>query len=164
MMERSQTDQLCSASANGHLAEVKRFLQNGAHVNGRNEFGRTALQVVKLGCPTVAKCLLDAGADPDRRDPVYSLTVVHDAAREGFVDMVRVLVNHEADVNLVDERGNLPLHLAAGEGHTEVVQLLAERTAEPGRRNAEGRNAYDLALGGGKAATAEWIDYFRNLK
>ncbi|CAL8253750.1 unnamed protein product [Merluccius merluccius] len=139
----SQTDQLCSASANGNLAAVKQCLQNGAHVNGYNAYGRTALQVVKLGCPAVAVHLLEAGAEPDRRDPVLGLTVAHDAARDGFLDMLEVLVAHGADVNLADDRGNLPLHLAAQEGHAAAVALLERHTANPGQRNREGRTAYD---------------------
>ena len=45
MTERSQADQLCSASANGDLVGVKKCLQNGADVNGYNAHGRTPLQV-----------------------------------------------------------------------------------------------------------------------
>ena len=45
MTERSPTDQLCSASANGYLAGVEQCLQNGADVNGYNAHGRTPLQV-----------------------------------------------------------------------------------------------------------------------
>ncbi|CAL8308206.1 unnamed protein product [Lota lota] len=161
MSERSQTDQLCSASANGNLAEVKQCLQNGADVNGYNAHGRTPLQVVKLGCPAVALHLLESGAEPNRRDPVHCLTVLHDAARDGYVDMVQMLVSHGANVNLVDDRGNLPLHLAAQEGHTGVVRLLIELAANPGLENFEGHTAYDLAHEGGKMATAKWInDYF----
>jgi hypothetical protein len=45
MAVRSQTEQLCIASANGYLAGVKQCLQNGAEVNGYNAHGRTPLQV-----------------------------------------------------------------------------------------------------------------------
>ncbi|KAG7266275.1 hypothetical protein CRUP_005890 [Coryphaenoides rupestris] len=88
-------------------------------------------------------------ADPDRRDPRRGLTVAHDAARDGFGDTVRVLVDCGADVNLVDARGNLPLHLAARGGHTGVVALLMGRTAQPELHNSQGRTAHDLALQGG---------------
>lgn len=44
MADRS-VDKLCNASARGNLPEVLFLLQNGADVNGFNQFKRTALQV-----------------------------------------------------------------------------------------------------------------------
>uniref|UniRef100_A0A3Q3FKH3 Cyclin-dependent kinase inhibitor 2C (p18, inhibits CDK4) n=1 Tax=Labrus bergylta TaxID=56723 RepID=A0A3Q3FKH3_9LABR len=124
----SEADMLCNASASGQLLHVLFLLENGADVNGFNTFNRTALQVVKLGNTALVEALLVAGADPNVPDPVLNLTVTHDAAREGFIDSVRVLVDHGANTNLVDGQGNLPLHLAAREGHLDVTQLLIECT------------------------------------
>lgn len=45
MADKSLTDKLCNASANGNLCEVLFLLQNGADVNGFNTYKRTALQV-----------------------------------------------------------------------------------------------------------------------
>ncbi|XP_054646059.1 cyclin-dependent kinase 4 inhibitor C [Dunckerocampus dactyliophorus] len=139
-------DSLCNASARGNLPEVLLLLQNGSAVNGRNTFKRTALQVVKLGSTAVVEALLSAGADPNLRDPVLGLTVTHDAAREGFLDTVLVLLAHGADVNLADERGNLPLHLAAKGGHGELVRVLTAVTSEPMKVNRDGHTAAQLAL------------------
>lgn len=63
------------------------------------------VQVVKLGDSRVIETLLQAGANPNVPDPSCGLTVTHDAAREGFVDSVRVLLKYGADVNIADERG-----------------------------------------------------------
>ncbi|XP_039985315.1 cyclin-dependent kinase 4 inhibitor C [Xiphias gladius] len=160
MADKSLTDKLCNASANGNLCEVLFLLQNGADVNGFNTYKRTALQVVKLGSTAVAEALLAAGANPDVRDPVLSLTVTHDAAREGFVDTVSVLMRHGANVNLADERGNLPLHLAAGEGHLRVVHLLIGRTANPRTSNGQGYTAGQLARLRRRMDTAIYIDEY----
>lgn len=118
------------------------------------------VQVVKLGSTAVAEALLAAGANPDVRDPVLSLTVTHDAAREGFVDTVSVLMRHGANVNLADERGNLPLHLAAGEGHLRVVHLLIGRTANPRTSNGQGYTAGQLARLRRRMDTAIYIDEY----
>ena len=77
-----------------------------------------------MGCPAVALYLLGSGADPNIPDPVHRLTILHDAARDGYLDMVKVLLSHGANANLKDDRGYLPVHLAEQEGHTEVVKLL----------------------------------------
>ncbi|XP_010896101.1 cyclin-dependent kinase 4 inhibitor C isoform X2 [Esox lucius] len=93
---------LSSASARGDLADVEMLLQNGTDVNENNVFGRTPLQVMKLGNPAIAAALLKANANPNVRDQVKGLTVCHDAARDGYADTLRVLVDHGADVNLLD--------------------------------------------------------------
>lgn len=111
-----------------------------------------------LGSTLVAEALLDAGANPNLRDPTCGLTVTHDAAREGFVDTVRVLISHGADVNLVDKQGNMPLHLAAREGHLQVVQVLIGPTADPQRANGQGYTAEQLALHFGRMDIARYID------
>lgn len=121
------------------------------------------MQVVKLGHSPLIHALLSAGADPNLRDPVCGLTVMHDAAREGFIDSVCVLVNHGADVNLVDGQGNLPLHLAAKEGHVEVVRLLIGRTADPQTPNNLGYSACQLAHLHERVDTVEYMEeYFRS--
>ncbi|XP_035268343.1 cyclin-dependent kinase 4 inhibitor C [Anguilla anguilla] len=160
MADPSGANRLTSASARGDLTELQVFLQNGADVNERNEFGRTALQVMKLGNPAIALALLQAKADPNVRDPVGGLTVLHDAARDGYADTLQVLVNHGADVNIQDNEGNLPLHLAAREGNLDVVELLIQPTAEPMRRNRGGHTAYDLAIMRSRVSTAQRIQAY----
>ncbi|XP_070764398.1 cyclin-dependent kinase 4 inhibitor C [Enoplosus armatus] len=159
-MAYTSADTLCTASARGNLPEVLSLLQNGADVNGFNKYKRTALQVVMLGNTALVRALLVAGADPNLRDRVLSLTVTHDAAREGFIDSVRVLVDHGADPNLVDDLGNLPLHLAAREGHLEVVQLLIGRTENPQAPNGLGDTARQLALNHKRMETVKYIDEY----
>ncbi|XP_073333271.1 cyclin-dependent kinase 4 inhibitor C [Pagrus major] len=153
-------DRLCKASAKGNLSEVLLLLQDGADVNGLNKYNRTALQVVMLGHSALVEALLVAGADPDIPDPACGLTVTHDAARDGFIYSVRVLVEHGANVNLVDVKGNLALHLAAKEGHLEVVRLLTEHTDDPQAPNGAGDTARQLALQHGKMDVVQYIDEY----
>ncbi|XP_008406101.1 cyclin-dependent kinase 4 inhibitor B [Poecilia reticulata] len=155
-----RSDLLCSASACGKLEEVLNLLQAGADVNGLNEFRRTPLQVAMLGNTNLVEVLLAAGADPNAQDPTLNLTVTHDAAREGFVETVRVLVNHGAEVNLADETGNLPLHLAAKGGHLEVVRMLLDLTEDPRRTNDLGHTALSLAREFKQEETADFIEQY----
>ena len=51
------------------------------------------------------------------------------AAKLGNERMVRILLDHNADVNAVDNRGFSALHFAAWKGHAGTVQLLLEHGA-----------------------------------
>ncbi|XP_029474340.1 cyclin-dependent kinase 4 inhibitor C [Rhinatrema bivittatum] len=149
---------LTSAAARGDQEQVEILLQNNANVNAENGFGRTALQVMKLGNPEIARRLLHRGADPNLRDRT-GFAVMHDAARAGFLDTVQTLLQFQADVNLEDREGNLPLHLAAQEGHLGVVEALARHSrSSVGRRNHRGATARDLARLYKREEVAKWLD------
>ncbi|XP_066481461.1 cyclin-dependent kinase 4 inhibitor C isoform X1 [Tiliqua scincoides] len=156
-MAEAFANELASAAARGDLAQVTHLLERNANVNAPNGFGRTALQVMKLGNPEIARRLLQRGADPDLKDRT-GFAVLHDVARAGFLDTLQTLLAFQADVNVEDREGNLPLHLAAQEGHLPVVAFLLEHT--PSRvehRNRQGATAYDLARLYKRNAVAELL-------
>nr|XP_025037611.1 AP-1 complex subunit mu-2 [Pelodiscus sinensis] len=68
----------------------------------------------------------------------------HDAARTGFLDTLRVLVEYGADVNVSDGAGALPPPVAVREGHAEVVRYLAPES-DLRQRDVEGRTPLELA-------------------
>ncbi|MED6271487.1 hypothetical protein CHARACLAT_020774 [Characodon lateralis] len=117
-------DELTTAAAKGHMAEVETLLLKGAPVNGVNCFGRTALQVVMMGSSPVAQLLLTHGADPNVADRSTRATPLHDAARAGFLDTVRLLVEAGADPQARDNSNRLPVDLARQNDHTDVVAFL----------------------------------------
>ncbi|XP_015247704.1 PREDICTED: cyclin-dependent kinase 4 inhibitor B [Cyprinodon variegatus] len=117
-------DELTTASAKGDTAEVKRLLLKGAPVNGLNGFGRTALQVMMMGSSPVAQLLLEHGADPNVADSSTGSTPLHDAARTGFLDTVRLLVEAGANLQARDKADCLPIDLARQSGHSHVVSFL----------------------------------------
>lgn len=77
-----------------------------------------------MGNKTVARLLLEHGADPNVRDCSTGTTPLHDAAREGFLETARVLVEYQANPQMTDNRGYRPVDLAHQEGHQDVVDFL----------------------------------------
>lgn len=115
------------------------------------------VQVVKAGHVGLVLELLLAGANPNVADPACGLTVLHDTSRDGYEDAVETLLERGADANMVDNGGNLPLHLAAAEGHLEVVQMLLGKTGNPQQKNNQGATALQLAGQQGKVDTVQYL-------
>lgn len=69
------------------------------------------------------------------------------AAEWGQVEFSRMLLEHEAVVDLPDLTGRTPLHVAGMEGHVEVVRLLLEQGADPNFRNLFGYTLSEVISG-----------------
>ncbi|KAJ7904652.1 ankyrin repeat-containing domain protein [Mycena olivaceomarginata] len=76
---------------------------------------------------------------------VHGKTALHIAALKGHEELVRMLCDFEADVDLSDNKGNTPLHYASSWGHITIVQLLIERGCHHMAKNNEGFTALDYA-------------------
>uniref|UniRef100_A0A8C5RR40 Uncharacterized protein n=1 Tax=Laticauda laticaudata TaxID=8630 RepID=A0A8C5RR40_LATLA len=83
------------------------------------------LQVMALSNPRVAALLLERGANPNVPDPSTGSLPVHDAAREGFLDTLQVLVSGGARLDLCNNYGRLPLDEAAEASPLQPVRLSA---------------------------------------
>ena len=84
-------------------------------------------QLARAGRYEDVKRLLDGGEDVNKRDD-YGCTVVMAAACEGHEDVVRLLAERGADLNLVNEKqeGWTALFLATKWGHTDTVEALTQ--------------------------------------
>jgi ankyrin repeat protein len=64
-------------------------------------------------------------------------TLLHDMAFTGDIHKARLLLDHGADINAIDdEYQSTPLAYAAHWGKQEMVRLLLERGADPNKSGA----------------------------
>ena len=70
---------------------------------------------------------------------------MHNAAQEGHVEIVKILLERGANPNAEDDAGRTPLHDAAFKGHVEIVKLLLERGADPWIADKGGHIPLDYA-------------------
>jgi ankyrin repeat protein len=78
-----------------------------------------------------AAFLLDHGMDPNHMNWHYT-TLLHHCAADGDLPKARLLIDHGADIDALDEEyRSTPLGMAARWGRTEMVGFLLERGADP---------------------------------
>ena len=94
----------------------------------------------------LTQALLDAGADKD--DEARNGSPLICAASHGDADVIRVLLDAGADVELTHQEPDRPLRLAAAFGFPEIVDMLIAAGAEPrsviDAAGAGDLSAYDL--------------------
>jgi ankyrin repeat protein len=120
--------------------------------------GTPVMWAAAHGEAKVAARLIEMGADVNRTNPAHGETALMLAAREGSLDVMRLLLDAGAvvDARLDPPSGETALHLASLEGRADAVALLLER----------GADANDLACGTTpliKAAAAHRLDAMRCL-
>ena len=114
--DRSRNTPLHFAASQGHLEMARRLLKLKVDVDSLNDNGLTPLQRASEG------------------------------RREGYLDIMRLLLNYGANVNVHDNHRNTPLHFAVSEGHLEVARMLLEHNADVDSLNRKGLTPLCSAL------------------
>tara|TARA_B100000029_G_scaffold102299_1_gene92655 strand:- start:203 stop:2437 length:2235 start_codon:yes stop_codon:yes gene_type:complete len=121
------TNTIFHAAKTGNLKAIRKYLDEGADVNGRDEGGVTSLSFAALsGQADAISLLIKRGADPslanrDRNTPL------HGAAFLGRIEAVRVLIDAGADINARNNRKETPLDSCGApwnDGLQGIVQFV----------------------------------------
>jgi ankyrin repeat protein len=160
--ETSERDQVARLVQAGRLDEAERLLREHLHWIHDDEAGwgdgilagpaRDArhdviAMLIRLGArvPPVSKWapyyyfkheataafLLEQGMDPNHMN-WHRFTLLHHMAAEGELGKARLLLDHGAEIEAVDdEYCSTPLGVAARRGQAAAVELLLERGADP---------------------------------
>ncbi|KAJ5166811.1 uncharacterized protein N7482_005592 [Penicillium canariense] len=128
------------ASYFGHVAMMKLLLERGANIEAENSNGNTPLiQALRGSQPTAFQLLVDSHARLTRAGESHS--ILHEAALEGNVGIVRVLLDRGLDPNSRDRTGRTPLVSAALQSCYGVVKLLVERKVDLEMKDHQGLTA-----------------------
>ncbi len=112
-------------------ALLELLLRHGAQVPAMSKWAR----FYYFKHDDIAAFLLDHGMSAQHRT-WHGVTLLHDMAQSGDVAKARLLLDHGAELDPIEEEyRSTPLGLAARWGHRRLVELLLERGAKP---NASG--------------------------
>jgi hypothetical protein len=146
---------------------VKEFvgflLANGADVNAKMITGQTPLHLAAAGytgepqAVEIAGLLLAKGAEVNIRTTDQYMTPLHFAACTGMPRVVKLLLNHGADVQAVNLRRRTPLHLAALWGRMDVAKALVSAEANVFAIDVDGSTAADIASAKGFTDLAAFL-------
>ena len=151
----------------GRADAVRMLIEAGANVNAKETWGGTTalMWAVSEAHVEAARLIIAGGADVNARsnyvaaangrgfegrtpvqnqsDPKVeefasgSLTALLLAAREGHVELTRMLADAKADLNAVAGDGKTPLALAIFNGQYEVASFLVDRRADVNKADAQ---------------------------
>ena len=95
-------------------------------------------EAARTGNRALVVQLLDGGLDVNARSR-YGVTALGFAADKGHLDIVRLLVERGANVNVTDSfYGSRPIDFARRGGHRDIVAFLLALTAEAPTRSPDG--------------------------
>jgi len=146
---------LLLAADKGHGEIVRLLLERGVDTEARDVTGRTVLHIAAAGAnEEIVRLLLVHGANKETvlnpnsiPNPINSVpnpinyyfgdTTLHVAAKLGHEAIVRLLLEHGANIKAKSSLERMALHLAAENGHEAVVRLLLERGANTEARTKD---------------------------
>lgn len=152
---------LGAAAAADRPDEVRRMLSGGESVDQYGPGGTTPLiDASRANALAAMAVLLDAGADPNRRDSRSTRwTALMHAIHAQHADAVRLLLDRGADPNIPSAlipreaepehpHGGLPLLMAVVDGDPAVVSLLLAHGANPRADGHDGAVVLTAAVSG----------------
>lgn len=123
---------LCVPAKKGNREMLELLIRYGARVPDVSKWSRNYY----FKHYEIAALLLKHGMNPNHMNWQH-VTLLHEMAQEGDWRKARLLLDHGADINAVDEEyRSTPLGFAARWGQREMVALLLESGADPNKSGA----------------------------
>jgi hypothetical protein len=120
------SEELQIAARRGQLAEVKKLLEAGAPLEGKNQYGATPLYMAVFnGHTEVSLLLLEKGANPNVTDTFYKSSILDAALQKDRPEIARALIANGAPVSARQ------LNMVVGSGNIPTLQSALTATFKP---------------------------------
>ncbi len=148
---------LTSAVA-GNKADVAKFLlSKGANANLANDDKEMPLHfVVRYNDLQLLEDLYLV-TDVNINEHLNGNTPLSTASKYGHPEIIKFLLDRQADPNIADEENILPIHIAAVNGHLEALKLLIPETKNINAVDDEGSTTLLNAVYGNKEGVVKYL-------
>ncbi|WP_353282507.1 ankyrin repeat domain-containing protein [Wolbachia endosymbiont (group A) of Myopa testacea] len=120
---------LLTATENGDLSEVKKFVGQGANVNVIDVgiFGRKPIHIAaEKNYKDIIEFLLGKGVSVDDTSN-YGWAPLHYTASKGCLEVAKFLVDKGANINPQNVYGREPIHIAAEHDNKNIIEFLLNK-------------------------------------
>ncbi|MGA9047086.1 ankyrin repeat domain-containing protein [Sulfuricurvum sp.] len=118
---------LHTAAAKGNIDAIHRLSGEGNDMNAINEEGITPLiRAVNLNQKQSVIALLEDGADSNAADTTAGNTPLHHAILQGSTQLIRILLERNAQLSIPNKEGKTPLDLARNATNKEILRMMSE--------------------------------------
>ena len=100
--------------------------------------------------------LKKGGINVDKRD-MNGFTPLHHACKKGARDIVKLLLENNADANMASNASITPLHFAARLGNQEIIQCLLDAGADINATDKDGKSVLIYSVLARKVEAAKYL-------
>jgi ankyrin repeat protein len=149
---------LKEALMHNNIAFLNSFIQSGADINYTYENNVTPLHMAAVkGYYDILKLLLERKANPTAKT-LHGQTPLHFACfSNGNSQIISLLINKKAEVNIQDNDGNTALHAASEFGNLDAVKLLVTAEANQNISSKKGITPLYQACSHGHVNIAKFL-------
>jgi serine/threonine protein kinase len=149
---------LAEAARNGDEDLVKLLIEYGATINPENNDDESPLYAALFPKDyrnnTIAKLLIEHGADVNRTAAWQEETFLHTAVMRRDMELINSLIKHGADVNAdtKDKFKWTPLHYAVTDSSFDIAELLIAHGADVNARDTLGQTPIFISMASDQTA------------
>jgi len=144
---------LMMASYKNNADIIKLLIEKGASVDAKNNRGDTVLHIAAyMGYDNLVKLFLEHASIVDHiNDQTFTTkyTALHFATFKGHIDIIRLMIQAGAFMNLLDHQGNNCLMLAMLQQHFDVMNMLIDEhidVIKVNHQDNQGNSALHIAV------------------
>ncbi|XP_059168430.1 serine/threonine-protein phosphatase 6 regulatory ankyrin repeat subunit B-like [Physella acuta] len=153
LIDRKDKSALCYSVKKGFVEIVKLLVKNGADVN-YPWFTTPLHESCKSGCFELVEILVKAKANVNLIDKNTKTALCY-SVENGFVEIVRLLVDNGADVNYTSL--TTPLHESCKDGCFELVKMLVQAGADVNKTDYPGDSPLCISTRRGKIDIVQFL-------
>lgn len=133
-----QQEEFFSAVSNGNLDKVKEYIAANSEIKNTDESGMALMLASHNGHKDLVKFLLDSKITDINKQNIDGDTALIWATWKGHINVVQLLIEKGAKLDLKDDHGNTALMEAVREGHIEIAKLLISHKTNINAQNHHG--------------------------